>query len=350
MSRHRPTDHKTDNTLSQSGIQRRDVLKIVAVGAAGVGAWRLGLLSRSSTVAVQESRNLMGTVVNLTVVSEDREAARTAVTATLDRMAEMEAYLSRYREDSEISQLVAEGRIDNASEALIDVLQLSDRVSRMGDGAFDITVQPVLDLYRTHLSEHQSLPTRKAIEQAVERVDFRSVRVAGRTVTLDRPDTMLTVDGIGKGYVVDQGVAELKRRGWSNVFVEAGGDLVASGDNRQGEPWRIGIRSPRKQLSLQAKLDARDKAVATSGDYMQPFTPDYSQHHILDPRTGLSSPELASSTIVAPDAATADGLATLTMVLGPTRSRELLEELPDCEGYFVTKDLRVVRTSGFEVA
>jgi thiamine biosynthesis lipoprotein len=83
---------------------------------------------------------------------------------------------------------------------------------------------------------------------------------------------------------------------------------------------------------------------------MQPFTPDLSQHHIVDPRTGLSSPDLASSTVLAPDAATADGLATLTMVLGASRSRELLEELPDCEGYFVKKNLEVVRTTGFEVS
>jgi thiamine biosynthesis lipoprotein len=119
---------------------------------------------------------------------------------------------------------------------------------------------------------------------------------------------------------------------------------------RRGDPWRIGIRSPRRQLALQARFDARDRAVASSGDYMQPFAPDYSQHHILDPRTGYSAPELASSTVVASDAATADALATLVMVLGPVRGRALLEDLPDCEGYLLTKNLEVVRTSGFGVA
>ena len=87
--------------------------------------------------------------------------------------------------------------------------------------------------------------------------------------------------------------------------------------------------------------------MATSGDYMQPFSRDYAQHHILDPRTGYSAPELASATVVASDAATADALATLAMVLGPRRARELLEDLPDCEGYLVSKDLEVTRTSGF---
>lgn len=330
--------------------RRRDVLRILAVGGAGIAAWRFGFLPGGSQAVAQESRMLMGTRVNLTVVSEDREAAQAAVEATLARMTEIERRLSRYRDDSEVSRLMAAGRLDGASDSLLDVLQLADRISQMGDGAFDVTVQPVVDLYRDHLTAFQALPSRAAIERELERVGYGGVRIDGRTVTLDRPDARLTLDGIGKGYVVDQGVAELGRLGWPDVFVEAGGDLVAGGEKSAGMPWRVGIRSPRRAMAVQARLDARDQAVATSGDYMQPFTPDFTQHHILDPRSGLSSPELASATVIAPNAATADGLATLSMVLGPRRSRELLEELPDCEGYFVTKGLEVVKTSGFRLA
>ncbi len=123
---------------------------------------------------------------------------------------------------------------------------------------------------------------------------------------------------------------------------------MAEGGKAGGKPWRVGIRSPRG-LALQARFDTTNRAVATSGDYMQPFTRDYAEHHILDPRTGHSAPELASSTVVAPDAAIADALATLTMVLGARKARALLEDLPDCEGYFVSKDLDVTRTSGFAV-
>ena len=166
-------------------------------------------------------------------------------------------------------------------------------------------------------------------------------------MTLERERMQITLDGIGKGYVVDRGVDVLRQRGFGSVFGEAGGDLVAGGEPGPGDPWRIGIRSPRRPLSLQARFDTRDRAVATSGDYMQPFAADYSQHHILDPRTGYSAPELASSTVVAGDAATADALATLVMVLGPVRGRALLEDLPDCEGYLIRKDLAVVQTSGF---
>ncbi len=326
---------------------RRNVLRILAVGGAAGVAWRLGLFGRARPLPLTRARVLMGTGVHLTVLGDDREAAGAAADATLERMAELESLLTHYRPESEVSRLNATGRLDDASDALLDVLRLADRVSRLGDGAFDVTVQPVLDLYRDQLERRRELPPAADIEQAVAGVGQRALRIEGRAVRFERPGMRLTLDGIGKGYIVDRGVDVLRGRGFGDVYVEAGGDLVASGGKGPDTPWRIGIRNPRPGLTLVARFDARDRAVATSGDYMQPFTPDYAQHHIVDPRTGYSAPELASATVVAPDAATADALATLTMVLGPRAGRDLLEAEPGCEGYLVTKDLEVVRTSGF---
>jgi thiamine biosynthesis lipoprotein len=260
-------------------------------------------------------------------------------------------FQSRYRPESEVSRLNRTGRIENASDELLELLRLSDRISRLGEGAFDVTIQPVLDLYRRHLEDVHGLPAPAAIECALQQVDYRSLYVEERNVMFTRPAMAITLDGIGKGYIVDQAVAALKQRGFSNVLVEAGGDLVASGERAPGTPWRIGVRSPRSGIpKLETRFDARDRAVTTSGDYMQPFTPDFAQHHIIDPRTGSSAPELASSTVTAPTASLADGLSTLTMALGTRRSLEILEELPDCEGYFVSKDLGVTKTTGFVTA
>jgi thiamine biosynthesis lipoprotein len=328
---------------------RRDALRILAVGGAGALVWTLGRSTGSRLRPVARSRVLMGTDLQLLVLGDDRDAAADAAEAALGRMAALESLLSRYRSDSEVTRLNTTGRADGASSALLDVLRLAERVSRLGDGAFDVTIQPLIDVYRGQLRRGLGLPNPARIERARARVNHRAVRIEGSTVTLDRRGARITLDGIGKGYVVDRGVEVLRQRGFGSVLVEAGGDLVAGGESGAGDPWRVGIRSPRRQLALQARFDTRDRAVATSGDYMQPFAPDYSQHHILDPRTGYSAPELASSTVVAADAATADALATLVMVLGPARGRALLEDLPGCEGYLVTKDLEVVRTSGFGV-
>jgi thiamine biosynthesis lipoprotein len=330
-----------DRTL----LSRRNALRILAVGGAAGVAWRLGLFDRFRAGPVTRARVLMGTGVRLTVLHDDLAEAEAAADATLERMAGLEVLLSRYREDSEVTRLNRTGAVEGASDALLEVLRLADSIWRLGDGAFDVTVQPVLDLYR----DASGRPDGSEIERTVELVDQRALRVDDRAVRLARSGMHVTLDGIGKGYVVDRGVDELRRRGFGNVLVDAGGDLVVGGDKGDGRPWRLGIRNPRPGAALHARFDARESAVATSGDYMQPFTPDYAQHHIVDPRTGRSAPELASSTVLAGDAATADALATLTMVLGPRRGRELLEDLPGCEGYFVTKNLEVTRTSGFTV-
>jgi thiamine biosynthesis lipoprotein len=158
----------------------------------------------------------------------------------------------------------------------------------------------------------------------------------------------ITLDGIAKGYIVDQGVAVLKDFGFQDVLVEAGGDLLASGEKSPSSLWKIGIKSPRQeQGGIIARFSIRDRAVATSGDYLQPFVRDLSQHHLLDPRTGYSSPRLASASVLAKTATFADGLATAVMVLGPEAGLALIEELSGCEAYLVTKNLQTFQSKGF---
>lgn len=337
----------SENCDGKAVLNRRQVLSIVAFGGAAGIAWKLGFLRGTGVQPVTETRALMGTTVKLTVVTPDRDAARAAVAATLDRMAELEARLTRYRDDSEVGRLNRDGAIDDAGDDLLAVLRLGRELHERGDGAFDVTVQPLLDLYRDHLAEHHALPPAKKIAARLALVDGSAVRIDGRRVSLGRPGMAITLDGIGKGYVVDRAVDELRAHGLPDVLVDAGGDLVAAGEKAPRRPWRLGIRRPRPGMRRLLRIAASDRAVATSGDYMQPFSGDYAVHHILDPRTGVSAPELASSTVIAPDAATADGLATLTMVLGEKKSRALLAGMDGCEGCFIGKDLAVTRTPGF---
>ena len=328
-------------------LNRRQVLRIVAVGGAVGVAWKLGFSRGVGVAPVTESRTLMGTTVNLTVIGPDREAAVAAVQATLDRMAALESRLSRYRDDSEVGRLNRAGTLTEAGDDLLALLRLGRELHDAGDGAFDITIQPLLDLYRDHLAVQHTLPAADAIADRRGLIDGHAVLVEGRSVRFARPGMAITLDGIGKGYIVDRAVDELSAHGFHKVLVAAGGDLVAAGEQAPRRPWRLGIRRPRPGMKTMLRIDAHDRAVATSGDYMQPFTTDFSVHHILDPRTGTSAPELASSTITAPDAARADGLATLTMVLGAERSVDLLDGMDGCEGCFIGKDLRITRTPGF---
>ena len=159
----------------------------------------------------------------------------------------------------------------------------------------------------------------------------------------------ITLDGIAKGFIVDEGVLVLKEYGFDNMLVEAGGDLMGLGEKEPQTPWKIGLQAPRGQIGdLLASFDIRDRAIATSGDYMQAFTPDFINHHIIDPRTGHSSPDLASVSIQAPTSSLADALATAVMVMGRP-GLALIEKMEGCEAFAVTKNLEELKTTGFLV-
>jgi thiamine biosynthesis lipoprotein len=277
------------------------VIKIIGISAAAAVAWKAGLRGNGAAVTkVSESRMLMGTVVNLTVIGADEKAASAAVSATLDRMAQLEASLSRYRPSSELSRLNQDGFLHNAGQPLLDLVAQSRQLSDLTQGAFDISVKPLLDLYQEYQTRGE-LPPETAVAAAKDRVNYKNIHVTGHTIRFRKPGMGITLDGIGKGYIVDAGTAVLHEHQFSNVLVEAGGDLMASGKKGLRELWQIGIQPPRQQEGAQvAVLGLRNQAAATSGDYMQPFEADFSRHHIIDPRTGYSAPELASVTITAP--------------------------------------------------
>ena len=334
--------------MKKQSLDRKDFLRIVAAaGAAGLTAkWGWGALR--SPRAVQETRLLMGTVVNLTVVGEDRQASQDALTSCFNRMEELETVLSRHRPDSQLSRLNEEGRLIRPSSALVEVIGAAQTISRETGGKFDITVKPLLDLYQRHQQVSSALPPRAALEAALGLVDYRKVFLDEHEIQLGREGMALTLDGIAKGYIVDAGVDSLDEHGFANVLVEAGGDLGAFGQKSPDHPWTIGVRSPRDEnQALLTKLTVRSRSLATSGDYLQSFSPDFRHHHILDPQRGISSPELASASVIAPSALAADAYATALMVMGAEEGRSLVERLPDVEALMVTKDLAVRETSGF---
>jgi len=328
-----------------AAITRRQFLRILAIGGIAGAGVKLGLDRIGSVETISETRLLMGTVVNLKVVSPDRDAAQHAVWACFDRMEALERLLSRFQPQSELSRLNREGHLDGANSHLLSLLTQSRQISELSSGAFDITIKPLVDLYQKHAAQGD-LPKKEDIQTTLELVNYRGIQVKDNQVSLEKKGMAITLDGIAKGYIVDQGVSALKQHGFRDVLVEAGGDLLASGTKDHHNPWEIGVQSPRaEQLSgLMTSFKLQDQAVATSGDYMNSFTADFSHHHILDPHTGYSTPGLASATIIAPTATMADGLATAALVLGPQKSLQMLETIPDCKSILIGKDLQVFQS------
>jgi len=327
-------------------FSRRQFLQIMGLSAAGAAAWQLGIKPQLAGLAeVSVSRVLMGTVVNLTVVGEDEGAAKTAVTATFDRMSQLEAILSRHQETSQLFQLNQNGTLSQPDAALVAVLNQAQTISGQSNGAFDVTVKPLVDLYQDYQTRNE-LPPETTVLATLPLVNYQNLSISSDQIAFTQPSMAVTVDGIGKGYIVDEGTAVLREHGFANVLVEAGGDLLASGQKAPDSSWQIGIQSPR-QKQLLAKFGVENQAAATSGDYLQAYSADLRHHHILNPRTGYSAPELASATIVASSAMVADGLATAVMAMPPQEALTLLEQTTAVEGYLITKDGDVLQTPGF---
>ena len=330
--------------LSQQKLTRRDFIKICAVaGGVLAGGSLLRFTLKPKGVTVRDTRLLMGTIIDITLVAETSQLGQAAVNAAFAEMERLTQVFDYRQADSELGRLNRNGKIERATADLISLLQKSRNYSDISQGAFDVTVLPVLAAYQAGRSIR---PDDLAL------INYRNLDIQGEQVAFKVPGMQVTLDGIAKGRVVDNGVRTLKSLGFENVLVEAGGDLLADGAHPDGSQWDIGVSNPRPSTNGQwlATLHVNDQAIATSGDYMHTFTSDYSLNHIIDPRTGLSPAELSSASVIAPTVTDADALATTLMVLGVADGLALVERLAGIEALVATKALRVYRSSGFPSA
>ena len=231
----------------------------------------------------------MGTLVSITIVHPDGAEARAMAEKAFDEMERLEQVLSRHRSGTSLARLNERGSITDAPLELLEVVRHAIRYSELTGGAFDVTVTPVLELYRASFADSGASPGDAELREALSLVGYRGIKVAGSEIELDRPGMSLTLDGIAKGYVVDSVVRVLAGAGAQRVVVDAGGDMSSSPQTERSEPWRVAIQDPRETGTSVDVLRLRGESVATSGDYMQSFTQDRSVHHIIDPQDRVVS-------------------------------------------------------------
>jgi thiamine biosynthesis lipoprotein len=316
-------------------------LRITALaGGVLAGGTFLGGRLAAGLYSLKETRSLMGTTLHLTVISSDEDQARLALESTFTEM-ERQVLLFNHRDGaSPLFALNRDGHLANPPAELVAVLERARQISEQSAGAFDVTVKPVVD------ARYQSVDFDPNL---LDLVDYRKLAIGAGELRFARAGMQATLDGIAKGTVVDGGLTALKAAGFPDVLVEAGGDLMVNGHSLSDQGWKIGISHPRPELlaGTMAAFTLQSGAAATSGDYYHALTADRTQHHIVDPRVGLSPTELASVTVLAEDATTADGLATAIMVMGARDGLALANALDGVEALTITKDLKVQRTSGF---
>ena len=334
----------------QAVMKRRKALKIGGISAmtaiGSIGVMR-SVLAELDFDLVKETRTKMGTLVTISVVHRDVSIARTIIDEAFVEIDRLEALFSRYREGTPLWVLNREGILENPPSEMLEVLTHALEIDTLTDGAFDVTVAPLVDLYSNSFEEMGELPSEVQIENALSLVGSQGINFDRDKIVFERDGMSLSFDGIAKGYIVDQAVKIIKKEGVRGGLIDAGGDMRATGEDLLGESWRLAIQHPRNPGSYLCLIDLSDGAVATSGDYMQYLTEDLIVHHIVDPRLGTSPDHTSSVSVIASTAAEADALSTATLVLGPEKGIRLLNELPGVEGILVTKDQEVIKTEEF---
>ena len=161
-----------------------------------------------------------------------------------------------------------------------------------------------------------------------------------------RHGVRIDLGGIGKGYAVDNCIALLKKRGITHALVTAGGDSRVLGD-REGRPWMVGIRDPRRKDNVVAVIPLINSAISTSGDYERYFEVNgVRYHHIINPKTGKSAMGVHSATVIGPDATTTDGLTKPVFILGPEKGMKLIESIPGVDAVVIDAEGRMFYSSG----
>lgn len=301
---------------------------------------------------VERTEFLMSTVVEGTIYIDDNKFGQAALSAAYNEVGRLELMLDRHRPASEVSKINDAAGVQPVavSATTFEVVERALEIGRLTDGSFDITVAPLLELWGFGTGDAR-VPTEEELTTALQFIDYTRVRLEREQLQVFLEDDKAKIDlgGIAKGFIVDRAVEILIAAGVTSASFDAGGDIRVIGQKPDGTPWRIGVRHPRERRKLIARVELRDQAIVTSGDYERFFVSDGNRyHHILNPDTGFPAQGLISVTVVASDAFTADALSTAIFVLGLERGMALVELLPNVEAILITEDVQVHVSGGLQ--
>jgi thiamine biosynthesis lipoprotein len=295
-------------------IARRRAIGIFAAVAGLPLLARADAASRSASrpIVHRWSGTALGARASIILHHPDAEQARALIAEAAAEIERLERIFSLYRRDSALSTLNRSGRLDAPPLDLIHLLSEARGYSEVTGGAFDVTVQPLWDLYATHFRRpgaDPDGPPDRAVEQARALVDYRHLDIESAAVTLARPGAAVTCNGIAQGYITDRVAALFRDAGLEHVLLDLG-EVRALGPRDDGRGWRVGIRDPLSGSRLLEAVDLTGGAIASSAGSGTTFEPSGRCHHLFDPRTGRSANRYAGVTVMAPSATAADALST----------------------------------------
>lgn len=311
--------------------RRRRFLGILAASAALVGPGTLRAALRTPgpwPEPVTWSGIALGADAQLQLLHPDRAHAERLVRMAVAEVHRLERVFSLYREDSALTRLNRQGRLDDPPPDLSRLLSQAVAFGERTGGLFDPSVQVLWDLYAARALAGRPLPPDPAeLRAALARVDYRAIRVEEDAIVLERPGMALTLNGIAQGYITDRVAELLRANGLEHAMIDMG-EARGLGSPAPGRPWRAGIADPREPGHILDTLDLSDQALATSGGYGTPLDPAGQFTHLFDPHTGQATPRWRSVTVRALDATTADALSTAFAQMPADTIRGIIPRFP----------------------
>lgn len=301
-----------------------------------------------------DTQDIMGTVINVTLYSEDDAKAEQAIAAVMAEMRRIDQQYSPFIPTSELSRVnelapksTAEHPMPISAE-LASIIQKANHYSELSGGAFDITFASLARYYdyRKGLK-----PTDAQFKELVPQINYKFIHLDSKnnTVYFDHPKVYIDLGGIAKGFAVDRGTEILRKFGITNANLSAGGDSRVIGD-KLGKPWLVGIRNPRAEdkNAVAITLPLENCAISTSGDYERFFIDKDGQrvHHIINPKTGKSPHGIISVSVIGPQGFDTDPLTKTIFIMGAEKGLALIDSLPGFDAVVITESGKVLYSKG----
>ncbi len=331
-------------------VSRRQYLKYMSLFGLGAIAPTVFVKPLEANVnkipKTSKTLPLMNTLVNITLYDVSPQKAKQAQDKAFNKIKKLISVFNRFDPNTPLSWLNNKGKLQNYPQELALVLKKSKQLSSISNRAFDITILPLLELYKYSLQESGKLPSWNQIQDKMSGTGIEKVHISNNKIKLLHPETQITLDGIAKGFIVDMAAEIIRKEDISYGLINAGGDIRTIGSNR-GKPWSIGIKDPLGKKQYVQKIALQDMAIATSGNYENYFDPFGRHHHLIRQSLGTSPQRSISATAIAPSAMMADGLSTAFFVLAPEKSIALANSLKQVQANIIVQGGRAFYSKGW---
>ncbi|RYY47715.1 MAG: FAD:protein FMN transferase [Chitinophagaceae bacterium] len=300
------------------------------------------------------SCKLMGNSFSFTVLAADKSFADACMEKAIVEVRRIEALFSTYQPGSQVNQVNDAAGIKAVAvdEEVYNLTERSLRISRLTDGAFDLSYGSIDKRLWNFDQTMRSLPGREQAKKMVRLIDYRKIILdpVAKTIFLQDIGMRIGFGGIGKGYAADAAAALLQQLGIRSGLVNASGDIKAWGAQTDGLPWKIGISHPDNRLLPLAWLSLNNNAIATSGNYEKFVCIKGKKYsHTINPITGMPATGIKSVTVIAPNAELADAMATPVTIMGTKAGINLLDQLPGFAGIIIDDNDKIFSTKNIQL-